>query len=96
MNNQMTKSEYHSILIEKLELSQSDIGTWPGIAPGQFIPTVMLDEVSQSSLTNSHHQAIVEELRDISSLPDSQDFQERHDKFLEILDSFEPVPQEGS
>jgi hypothetical protein len=88
----MTKTEYHSILIHKLEQASSDIITFPGFSPGAMIPTVMMDDLSESSLTNSQRQPIVEELELLSHEPDSEDFQNRHDKFLEKLDTFNPDP----
>jgi hypothetical protein len=86
----MTKTEYHSILIHKLEQSNSDIPIWPaGITPGSLQITAVLDEFSQSSLTNGQHQPLVEELESLSYESDSKDMKERHDEFLKILDTFE-------
>ena len=84
----MTKTEYNSILITKLEQASSSIETFPGFSPGNMMPTVMMDELSQSSLTNGQQQPLVEELEYLSHQVDSQDFQARHDQFLLILDSF--------
>ncbi len=84
----MTKSEYHSILIAKLEQSSSGIETFPGFSPGNMMPTVMMDELSHSSLTTGQHQPLVEELEYLSHQDDSQDFQARHDQFLVTLDTF--------
>ena len=86
----MTRNEYHAILIHKLERANSDIITFPGFAPGQMVPTVMMDELSQSSLTNAQHQPLIEELEYVSKQSDSDDFQERHDKFIQVLDTFNP------
>ena len=86
----MTKTEYHSILIHKLEQSSSDIPVWPtGISPGSMHTTAVLDDFSQSSLTNGQHQPLVEELVALSFESDSKDMKERHDEFMKILDTFE-------
>ena len=86
----MTKTEYHSILIHKLEQSRSDIPIWPpGIAPGMMHTTVLMDDLSQSSPTSGQHQPLIEELESMSHEPDSEDMKERHDRFMKILDTFE-------
>ena len=86
----MTKTEYHSILIHKLEQSNSDIQIWPpGISPGSMHTTAAMDDFSQSSLTRGQHQPLVEELESLSHESDSQDMKERHDEFMKILDTFE-------
>ncbi len=86
----MTKTEYHTILIHKLEQSNSDIQIWPpGISPGTLRTGAFMDDLSQSSLTSGQRQPLIEELESLSHVPESEDMKERHDCFMKILDTFE-------
>lgn len=81
----MTKEEYHNILVQKLEETRSDIGVWPPIIPGSYIPVVMHDEISEASIDANKHDIILAELQCLPGEPETTEYSERYERLMRIL-----------
>ena len=83
----MTKEEYHTILLRKLEETRSDIGVWPPIVPGSYIPVVMHDDISEASIDSNKHDMILAELQGLPGEPETTEYSERYEHLMRVLRS---------